>query len=455
MKEIIKKFIPSFLINWYHFLLAFLGAVLYRFPSKELKVIGVTGTKGKSTVVELASKILEEAGYKVASVSSIRFKIADKEWQNQLKMTMPGRFKLQKFLREAKNSGCQYAIIEVTSEGILQHRHRFVDFEVAVFTNLAPEHIERHGSFEKYRQAKGKLFQSCQKVHILNLDDKNIGYFLKFPSVKKIFFTLYSLPNFPKVHFSLLLRSSKEKSYRVIRGEKIDCRSSQSSQSSLCFKIRDTVFNINLFGEFNIYNALAAIGIGISQGVSLGTSKKALEKIKGIPGRMEIVIEKPFKVIVDYAHTPDSLEKVYQTIRNPKSKILNSKQIQNSNFQNPKLICVLGAAGGGRDKWKRPKLGKIAAKYCNEIIITNEDPYDENPLKIIEEVAAGARGQDKVRKILDRREAIKKALALARSGDVVIITGKGSESWMCLAGGKRIPWDDRQIVREEFEKLNL
>jgi len=151
VKNFFRKFIPNFLLSWYHFLLAFFGAVLYKFPSRGLKVIGVTGTKGKSTVVELAGQILEEAGYKVASISSIRFKIGDKEWLNNLKMTMPGRLKLQRFLKEAVDSGCQYAIIEVTSEGILQHRQRFIDFDVVVLTNLSPEHIERHGSFEKYR----------------------------------------------------------------------------------------------------------------------------------------------------------------------------------------------------------------------------------------------------------------------------------------------------------------
>ena len=163
MKEIIEKFIPSFLLNWYHFLLAFFGALIYRFPSKKLKVVGVTGTGGKSTVVEFCSQILKEAGYKTASISSISFKIKDKQWPNALKMTMPGRLKLQRFLRRAVKAGCQYLVLEVTSEGILQHRQKFINFEAAIFTNLSQEHIERHGSFEKYREAKGKLFKQTQK----------------------------------------------------------------------------------------------------------------------------------------------------------------------------------------------------------------------------------------------------------------------------------------------------
>ena len=180
---------------------------------------------------------------------------------------------------------------------------------------------------------------------------------------------------------------------------------------------------------------MAAICTGLSQGIKLEICKKALEEFKGIPGRMEKVISEPFKVFVDYAFTPVALEKVYQTL----------KPTQNQ------MICVLGACGGGRDKWKRPVLGEIAAKYCNQIIITNEDPYDENPLEIIRQVAGGAGG--KAKEILDRREAIRESLKLVKPGDVVIITGKGCEPWICVAGGRKIPWDDRKIVKEELNRL--
>ena len=407
----LRKIIPSFLLSWYHFGLAFLSALIYSFSSKKLKVIGVTGTKGKSTVVELAGVILENAGYKVASVSSIKFKIDKKEWPNKLKMTMPGRFKLQGFLRKAVKAGCQYAILEVTSEGILQHRQKFIDFDIALFTNLSPEHIERHGSFEKYRQAKGKLFQATKNIHVINIDDENAEYFLQFPAKKKY-------------------------TYGLNKGD---------------INNKDLQLNLQLIGNFNIYNALAAICAGMSQGVNLETSKKALEKVREIPGRMETVIEKPFKVIVDYAHTPDSLEKVYQTLKTNNYKLKTAR-----------MICVLGACGGGRDKWKRPKMGEIAAKYCDKIILTDEDPYDEDPMEIIKQVAEGAfkeisvnprrypRKSASIYKILDRKEAIKKALEMAKEGDTVIITGKGCEPWMCLANGKKIPWDDKKIVREAY-----
>jgi UDP-N-acetylmuramoyl-L-alanyl-D-glutamate--2,6-diaminopimelate ligase len=404
MFRLIRKLVPIFLLSWYHFLWAFSGALRYGFPARNMRVIGVTGTNGKSTTVEMISRIFLEAGFKTASLSSIRFQIRDKVWRNRLKMTMPGRFVIQQFLRQAKNAGCTHAVIEVTSEGILQHRHRFLNFHTAVFTNLSPEHIERHGSFEKYREAKGRLFEVTKKVHVINADDPNAQYFLQFPAESIVRYALSDAKNIPDLRLKLL-------------------------------------------GEFNILNALAAICVAQNFTISLDICKRALEKIEGIPGRMEEVIKEPFRVIVDYAFTPAALEKVYQTLKTT----------------NYKLICVLGAAGGGRDKWKRPVLGKLAATYCDRIIVTNEDPYEEDPVAIIEQVAKGVEQirinqpnphESAVFKILDRREAIAQALALARPGDTVIITGKGCEDSIAVKGGKKIPWDDREVVREEFAKLD-
>jgi len=438
MKRLIKKFIPSFLLDWYHFSLAILGALLYRFPSREIKVVGVTGTNGKTTVVDLTAKILEKAGFKVASISSIKFKIISKEWPNTLKMTMPGRLKIQKFLRKAVNMGCQYAVIEVTSQGITQYRHKFIDFDVVVFTNLSPEHIESHGSFEKYKIAKGKLFQSLgnskksKKVSIVNLDDKNSDYFLNFQSDEKYG---YGISN---IQGNQNLKLVKAENYQIL-------------PNGIIFSVENTVFNLKLLGKFNISNSLAAISIALSQGINLENCKKALEKIKEIPGRMEEIIKEPFKVFVDYAHTPEALESAYKTLID--SNLDVSKPLS---LEDAKLICILGSAGGGRDKWKREKLGEIADKFCRQIILTNEDPYDENPEEIIKQVESGIKNPElKVSKILDRREAIKKSLNLAKTGDVIIITGKGCEPWMCVANDKKVAWDDRRIVKEEFEKIKL
>lgn len=416
-KSSIKKFTPYFLLVFYYWLWALAGALIFGFPSKKLIVIGVTGTSGKSTTVDFITRILEEAGYKIASMSSIRFKVAQKEWQNKMKMTMPGRLVIQKLLRQAVEAGCKYAVLEVTSEGIKQSRHKFIHFDTAVFLNLTPEHLDSHGGFENYRNAKLELFKATKNVHIINIDDQNAKYFLETIANTKIIFSAKNI--FSTVDQSTVLK---------IKAENII-----SKNGTTAFSVNNIEFNLKLLGEFNVSNALAAISVGVSQNISLEVAKKALEKVKGMPGRLEVVAQNPL-VVVDYAFTPEQLEASYKSV----------KQFSN----NKSLVCMLGACGGGRDKWKRPVLGKIAQQHCKEIIITNEDPYDEDPLEIMEQVAGGIDNQIKpYHIILDRKEAIHKALELAKLEDAIIITGKGSEPLMCLANGVKIPWDDREIVR--------
>lgn len=412
MIQALKKVIPAFVLDWYHILLPFLGALIYRFPSKKIKVIGITGTNGKTTTVEMVSAILKEAGYKVGVLSSIRFEIAGRSEPNMLKMTMPGRMTIQKMIRRAVNAGCKYLVLEVTSEGIKQYRHFFIDFDTVIITNLSPEHIEAHGGFDNYRNAKGKLFKAADKTHILNLDDEHVDYFLQFKAKEKWCYGI----------------DFKREVERTVRAVNIDL------SQGIKFKVNEIDFIMKIPGKFNIYNALAAISLGLSQGIKLKTIKKGLENVVGVEGRMEEVISSPFRVFVDYAFTPNAMEKVYQTIKGDK-----------------RLISVLGACGGGRDKWKRPVLGKIAGEYCDEVIVTNEDPYDEDPVEIINQVAEGV--GEKAIKIIDRREAIAKAISMAQPGDTVIITGKGCEPWICVVGGKKIPWDDRKVVKEEFSRL--
>ena len=427
--RLIKKIIPKSFFGFfqpvYHFLLAYFAAMIYGFPSKNLKVIGVTGTNGKSTVVAMLSAILEEAGESVASISSLRFRINGKEQKNTLKMTMPGRFKLQKFLLGAVSVDCKYAVVEVTSEGIKQFRHKGINFFMAILTNVTPEHIESHGSFEKYKKAKAKFFYRA-KIHILNKDDSNLEFFNNIPAQKKVFYSKSDLPS---------------------------------------------NFNLKLSGEFNKENAAAASAAAKELGISEEKIKFALEKIESVPGRLEFVQREPFSVVVDYAHTPDALTKVYKTLR-------ETSLVPSPLPLAPKLICVLGSAGGGRDKWKRPEMGKIAKEFCDEIILTNEDPYDENPESILKDIESGFSQNPKSeirnpkqipnskseiqnyglwtkdhKLILDRREAIHEALKSAKPGDTVIITGKGAEPWIMGPNGYKIPWDDRKVAREELERL--
>jgi UDP-N-acetylmuramoyl-L-alanyl-D-glutamate--2,6-diaminopimelate ligase len=437
--RVLKKIIPEPIFKFfqpsYHWLLGFLSALFYGFPSKKLSVIGVTGTKGKTTTCNLIAQILNSAGFKTGMATTVNFRIGNKEWINDTKQTMPGRFHLQKLLVKMKKQGCQYAVVETSSEGILQYRHRFIDYKMAVFTNLSPEHIERHGSFESYRAAKLKLFEMVSKkyngVGVYNLDDENAGFFLK-PAIPRQYVYTLQLKNsrlrIPHLNVISQIRlSPKKTSFLFSSGD------------------REEKFEMPLIGEFNVSNAAAAICVAISQGIPWKQIKKALAKAVPPPGRLEIIDKgQNFTVILDYAHEPASLEAVYKAVIDSKLKTKKSK-----------LICLLGAQGGGRDKWKRPEMGKIAAKYCNEIILTNEDPYDENPAIILKDIEKGLpRTFKKYLKISDRREAIKKALFLAKRGDAVILTGKGGEVWMCVKNGKKILWDERKIVEKEIKTKN-
>ena len=332
---------------------------------------------------------------------------------------MPGRWKIQSFLREAANAGCKIAVVEVTSEGIVQHRHRFINFKMALFNNLALEHIESHGSFENYRKAKEKLFQTVKGIHILNLDDDNVEHFLKYPAEKKYGYTIKG---------------------KIVEGvQAISAKDIKSVAGGSEFEVDGMKIYLPLQGDFNVCNALAAICVGTAKGIDLSTMKKALEKTATVPGHMDEIMSEPFSIFVDYAFIPSTLEKVQQTLK--------AKAVARGG----RLIGVLGSCGGGRDKWKRPVLGEIAKKYCDEIIITNEDPYDEDPQEIIDQVAKGA--GDKAIKILDRREAISQALKLAKPEDVVILTGKGCEPWICVADGKKVAWDEKKVALEEYQKL--
>ncbi len=435
MKRLLKRMLPASLLSWYHFFLAFLAALIYAFPSRHLIVIGVTGTNGKSTVVNMSARILEAAGFKVGHTSTVNFKIGRTEWLNDTKMTMRGRLSLQSFLRRMVREKCQYAIVETTSEGIKQYRHWGIYYDVAVFTNLTPEHIESHGSFEKYKEAKGKLFKSINhqykpeatKTAIVNLDDPNADYFLSFPAQKKYGFTTKSLP-------------PEKKEVNIISGSNIS-----EDKNGVAFTTEGNSVKLKLLGRFNAINALAAICVGLSQNIPLKKMISALHDLPGVPGRMQPIDEgQSFKIIVDYAHEPAGLELVYQALKS---------------FQPRKIISVLGSQGGGRDKRKRPILGELASRYTDYIILTNEDPYDDDPMEIINEVGQGIiRNNSKIEgqhyfKILDREEALKKAIKLAAPGDIVIVTGKGSEQNMVIRNGKKIPWNDEKTIRNLLKSL--
>ena len=411
LKKLVPMKIFGFLQPAYHYFFSTLAVFLYGFPSKKINVVGVTGTKGKTSTIEIISAVLEEAGFKTALSSTLRFKIGNDSRKNEYKMTMPGRFFIQKFLRNAVKEKCQYAILEITSQGVVQYRHKFIHLDTLIFTNLAPEHIESHGSYEKYLKAKLKIAKLLEKskkkrkMIIANADDKE-GY--KF-----------------------LNANVQEKYPYSIK----DAEPYALKKDGLEFTFDGVGMKSRLSGEFNLYNIIAAITFAKTQGVGTGAIKRAIEKFAGIRGRLEKIDGgQDFAVIVDYAHTPDSLEKVYEV------------------FQTSKKICVLGNTGGGRDKWKREEMARIADKHCSAIILTNEDSYDEDPLEIIN-VMKKAIPESKCKIIIDRRDAIREALKMASTGDTVLITGKGTDPYIMGPNNTKIPWDDAAVAKEEIKKL--
>lgn len=397
----------------YHFFLAWFGNIIFGFPSRHIIVIGVTGTKGKSTTVELISAVLKSGGFTTAVLGTVRKKIAGESVKNRGN-TMPGRFAIQRFLRDAVRAGCTHAIIEVSSQGVVQHRHRFIHWDAGVFLNLAPEHIESHGSFEAYRSAKVKFFRDATRS-------------------KK-----------SKKYFFINARDSEKGAFLAAVNGVSGCRAIEFDAG--VFTTNVMLRNTWVSTDFNLENSAAAIAVGEIFGVPADVSIRALAEFPGVPGRMELVQKNPFTVVIDYAHTPDSLKLVYGAVR----RVTSAPS---------KMICVLGAAAGGRDVWKRSVMGTIAYESCDEIILTNEDPFDENPEKIIADIERGFQSSHitkppKIEKILDRRSAIHTAIAHALPGDAVVITGKGSESTIRVAHGKSIPWNERTETESAIALLH-
>ncbi len=413
IKNLIPKAFFESLRPTYHYLLAFLGAVIYGFPSMKIKVVAVTGTKGKSSTIELLNQILEKAQFETALSSTIRIKIAQNSEPNLKKMTMPGRFFLQKFLRQAVEANCDYALVEMTSEGAKEFRHKFIDLDALIFLNLSPEHIESHGSYENYLQAKLMLAEALQKskkgqkVLVVNGDDKESLRFMSYSVDEKYSFSILNATPY---------KIGKNDMELTFRGSKITSK---------------------LIGKFNIYNILAASTYASSQNIPIEIIASAIESVSEIKGRVQkikVSDRQNFEAVVDYAHTPDSLLKLYLA------------------FFDRKKICVLGNTGGGRDKWKRAEMAKIADRYCDSIILTNEDPYDDDPMEIVSEMKSHIVNKP-CQIIMDRRQAIIQAIKSAKRGFAVLLSGKGTDPYIMGKNGSKMPWNEAEILREEIENF--
>lgn len=413
VKRLIESLLPRHayrrLVAPYHLAITCASALLAGLPARSMKVVAVTGTKGKSSVTHMLYTVLQYAGHTTAVAGTISFAIGKEERPNLYKMTMPGRGFIQRFLKEAKKKGATHAVVEVTSEATLQYRHFFLYLDALIFTNLQREHIESHGSFENYKNAKlniGRALARSPKrprAIIANKDNEHSDAFLALPVEEQLPFSYGDVSD-------------------VALG-----------QGTVAFTYKDVRFSMKLPGSFSIMNALAVIRAAEFLDVPLETIRDGLMSLERIPGRTErIPGAQGFDVVVDYAHTPDSLAALYGAYPGRK-------------------ICVLGNTGGGRDTWKRPEMGRIADEACDIVILTDEDPYDEDPEKIVREMAEGMGRKPLV--IMDRRDAIRTALKAAKPGDAVLITGKGTDPYIMRAGGVKEPWSDAQVVRDELRTL--
>lgn len=444
LKIFLKKIIPRRFILWTHKLRGMAAAYYFGFPARKLRVIGVAGTKGKTTAANLIARILEEEGRRVAMFSTANTRLAGAESPNTEKLTTPSPFFLQRFLREAVDKGCDYAVIEVSSHALIQSRSYGIDFAKAVITNLMPDHLDYHKDANEYQVAHLDMIGPKTEEVIINGEDAGIKSLLaqriyspKWREVKILSFGLEDNNDLRGSDIQLNSGSVKFKAeYRDSASEIIsdDRRWSQKGISR-----KDFVLNIP--GKFSVYNALAAIALGISEAVEPGIINKALAGAAGVPGRLEnikISDTQDFQVIVDYAHSPDSLAAVYEAIK---------PTVKN------RLIAVLGGTGD-RDKTYRSRAGALADQFADIAIVTNEDPYSEDPEVIMDQVLSGIKNKvsgNNLFRILDRKEAIKKAVDLAVKDDVILITGKGSEQFM-VWGDKKIPWDDREAAREALKE---
>lgn len=428
MLNFFRKLIPDRhpLRLLFHKIKGFLAALIYFFPADKMIVIGVTGTNGKTTVINLITNILNTAGYKVGMTSTINFQIGEKRWVNAEKQTTLSPFRLQKLLRKMVKAGCKYAVVEVTSHAITQSRVFGINFDMAVVTNVTPDHVEYHGSFNSYLNEKGKLFKRVSKgrrkfgvpkVLVLNADDKYYNFFNQFVADRKVTYGLKS---------ATVYAAEVEKK-------------PEGSHFLLHVPNNAIPIDLKLPGEFNVYNALAACSAALSLQVPIDVIKKGIEDSASVSGRFEHVDKgQNYSVIVDYAHAPEALEQLLSLYR----KLTSGR-----------LISVFGATGGGRDKGKRSEMGRIADEYADYIILTNDDPYEEDEISIIEQIAGGiSRVEGKnFWKIPDRREAIRLALTQAGDDDTVVVSGKGCEEIMIIRG-KRVPWNDKEVIEELLDR---
>jgi UDP-N-acetylmuramoyl-L-alanyl-D-glutamate--2,6-diaminopimelate ligase len=457
LKKTLRKRISRKAMNRFHLWESIVASIRYRFPARGMLMIGITGTKGKTTTSYYVASVLEEAGFKVGMITTASFKIGDEVIPNELNKTVPHPQALQKLLRQMREAKCDAVVMEVTSHALDQNRVWGIPFRFVGFTNLSHDHLDYHQTMDEYRDIKLKLFQwHSARACAANTDDPAGQYMLDRTRIPR------------RWGYSMETEQAYPRATDHIWVDRISANST-SATFNLHTPLEESRVQLQLPGRFNIENALCAAALCLNLNVKLGTIVAGLEKVALVPGRLEkIESKKGFSVIIDYAHTPDSLEKLYSTLR---------PDIRG------KMIAVLGATGD-RDKTKRPIMGALAARFCDFVIITDEEPYTEDPKSIIDEIAKGVprgrtlfrpsqkemqrREQEKiifkkddesgegewwVREI-DRAKAIAQAIDLCRMDDTVLLTGMGAQTMKVVADGK-VPWNDREIVESILRSRNL
>lgn len=397
--------------------LAYMAANFYGNPSADLKLVGVTGTNGKTTIASLLYQLFKNAGYRVGLLSTVKIMVDDTEYKAT--HTTPDSLTINYYLREMVEEGCDFCFMEVSSHGIHQKRTEGLHFTGGIFTNLSHDHLDYHATFAEYRDVKKSYFDNLPKTAfaITNIDDKNGAVMLQNTKAKKLTYAL--------------------KSYADYRAQVLE-----NQLSGLLMKINDQEVWVRLIGSFNAYNLLAIYGTAVQLGIEENEALRLLSELESVSGRFQYVVsDSKITAIVDYAHTPDALENVLKTIDDIRTK-------------NEQLITVVGC-GGDRDTTKRPIMAKIASEMSDKAIFTSDNPRSEQPEAIIEDMEKGVEGQNfkKTLSIVDRKQAIKAACQLAQSGDIILIAGKGHETYQEIKG-VRYDFDDIKIVKELLDQLN-
>ncbi|RAK24243.1 UDP-N-acetylmuramoylalanyl-D-glutamate--2,6-diaminopimelate ligase [Flavobacterium aquaticum] len=397
--------------------LAFLAANYYENPSENIRLVGVTGTNGKTTIASLLYQLFKKAGYKVGLLSTVKIMVDEQEFKAT--HTTPDSLTINKYLDLMVQEGCEFCFMEVSSHGVHQKRTEALHFEGGVFTNLSHDHLDYHNTFAEYRDVKKSFFDNLPKsaFAITNIDDKNGLVMLQNTKAKKLTYAL--------------------KSYADYKAQILE-----NQLSGLLLKINDNEVWVKLIGSFNAYNLLAIYGVAVELGIEKVEALRLLSELESVSGRFQFIVsDSKITAIVDYAHTPDALENVLKTIEDIRTK-------------NEQLITVVGC-GGDRDKTKRPIMANIASSMSDKAIFTSDNPRTENPETIIEEMEKGVEPQNfkKTVSILDRKQAIKTACQLANPNDIILIAGKGHETYQEI-NGVRHDFDDLQIVTELLKQLN-